>query len=181
MRDILPLSDRFDLRYIRRRHFPGTWTRVVSVLAIVAVGGYVAAREWSGDRRMFTSGPLTSAHAIFADDCAQCHQPAADAASGGGAGGGGFFSRAGSRYWLPAQDAACLRCHVAATHQAHQSMFTGAGAHVPGASAPVVMSSDCRACHVEHRGADANLSAVADRTCTQCHADLNAFGRGGGR
>lgn len=175
MRDISPLSERFDLRYIRRRHFPATWTRAGSLAAVIAVGGYVAAREWSGDRRMFTSGPLTSAHAIFADDCAQCHQAAEPPP------GAGVFARAASRYWLPAQDAACLRCHIGAAHQAHQSMFTGVERAVHGAAAPVRMASDCRVCHVEHRGADANLSAVPDRACVQCHADLNALGRGGAK
>lgn len=172
MRDISPLSERFDLRYIRRRRFPDTWTRAATLGAVIAVGGYVGAREWAGDQTLFTSGPLTTAHAIFANDCAKCHQPAEAPA------GASLSARAGARYWLPARDEACLGCHVAPTHNPHQSMFTGAERAVSGLAAPVRMSSDCRACHVEHRGSDANLSAVSDSHCTQCHADIGAFGRG---
>jgi hypothetical protein len=57
------------------------------------------------DRRAFSSGPLTQAHAMFGDDCAQCH--AADPDTTG--------------YWLPVQDEACLRCHVAGAHHGLES------------------------------------------------------------
>lgn len=44
-----------------------------------------------------------------------------------------------------------------------------ADAHHGGAR---LVSAQCAACHVEHRGRDA-LTAVSDQHCTQCHADLS--------
>lgn len=172
MRDISPLSARFDLAYVRRRHYPDTWTRAAALVVVVAVGAIVGAREWLGDEAMFSSGDVTHAHAVFAHDCAQCHQPAPAAPVGAG-----LLTKTSGAYWLPVRDDACLRCHSAPRHNARQSMFTGASVVVPGHAATVVMSGDCKACHVEHRGRDANLNEVPDRVCIGCHADMNREGR----
>ena len=161
MRNIWPLSERFDLRYIRKRHFPDTWTGRLSLIAVLVVGAFVAYAAVSGDERAFSSGPLTHAHAMFADDCAQCHQP--DPARAG--------------YWLPAQDSACLRCHVAPLHNPHQSLFRGEGMLLSSRAGPMEMSGDCAACHVEHRGPEVNLRHVADQLCINCHKDIARFGR----
>ncbi|MGH9793395.1 MAG: multiheme c-type cytochrome [Candidatus Acidiferrales bacterium] len=53
-------------------------------------------------------------------------------------------------------DKACLECHDGPTHQDNQT-FTPA----------------CGSCHLEHQG-EVRLAAVADASCTQCHADLKA-------
>lgn len=161
MRDIWPLSERFDLPYVRRRRFPDNWNRYLSMAAVGAVAVFVAYSALSRDERAFSSGPLTTAHAMFANDCQQCHQPADNA----------------GRYWLPPRDAACLRCHVATLHNPHQSIFRGESVLVSSSAAPIKMSGDCSACHVEHRGADVRLTAVPDALCIRCHADLAAFGR----
>jgi hypothetical protein len=161
MRNIWPLSERFDLKYVRRRHFPDTWTGRLSLGAVLAVGAFVAYAAISGDERAFSSGALTYAHAMFADDCTQCHAPDP--------------GRVG--YWLPAQDSACLRCHVAPLHNPHQSMFRGDATIFTSQVGPVEMSGDCSACHVEHRGADTSLNLVHDRMCIACHRDLSRFGR----
>jgi hypothetical protein len=51
-------------------------------------------------------------------------------------------------------DDSCKSCHDGPVHQSRQ-MFTPA----------------CSSCHVEHQGS-VQLAGVADRMCTQCHADL---------
>ena len=56
-------------------------------------------------------------------------------------------------------DSACLRCHVASPHHPSET----------------VAKPTCGSCHVEHVGA-MHLAAVADRNCTQCHAQLEARG-----
>jgi hypothetical protein len=61
-------------------------------------------------------------------------------------------SAAGYRH--SASDSACLTCHDGPVHHANQT-FTPA----------------CSDCHIEHQGA-AQLAKVADRVCTQCHAEL---------
>jgi|SRR5581483_10350362 len=52
------------------------------------------------------------------------------------------------------EDSACLSCHDAPAHKANQP-FT----------------PSCASCHAEHRGR-VSLSAVADRSCLQCHRAL---------
>ncbi|MBL0921064.1 MAG: cytochrome c3 family protein [Phycisphaerales bacterium] len=161
MRDIWPLSERFDLRYVRRRRFPDSWTERLAVVVVVAIAAFTLYSGFSGDQRAFSSGPLTHAHAMFADDCQQCHQP----------------DPARSGFWLPAQDSACLRCHVATLHNPHQAFFRGPEMLVSSRARPVEMSGDCSTCHVEHRGPNVRLANVPDLLCIGCHKDLAALGR----
>jgi predicted CXXCH cytochrome family protein len=161
MRDIWPLSERFDLPYVRRRHFPDNWTGRLSLLAVGLVIAFVSYNAISGDDRAFSSGPMTRAHAMFADDCQQCHQP--DPARAG--------------FWLPPRDSACLRCHVATLHDPHQSLFRGEPMLVSSRTEPIEMSGDCSACHIEHRGPDVRLTNVPDLLCIGCHQDLASRGR----
>jgi len=54
-----------------------------------------------------------------------------------------------------AADSACLACHDGPVHHV-----------LAGMPAP-----DCASCHLEHRGR-VSISAVSDRVCAKCHADL---------
>jgi hypothetical protein len=53
---------------------------------------------------------------------------------------------------------ACLACHDGPIHHPTQ-----------------VSTPDCATCHTEHRGR-VNLSAVSEKSCASCHADLQSFG-----
>ncbi len=160
MKDVRPLSERFDLTYIRRPHLADRWTGMLSaVLALGAVAAIVGMGV-IGDKRIYTAGTLTHSHAMFGDDCLKCHEPAGSGALAG-------FS-------LPVRDAKCLACHPAPLHNPHQSRFVGLPVQV-GVST-VVMSSDCTQCHVEHRGADVRLAETGDQSCVQCHSDLQSRG-----
>jgi len=170
MRNIEPLSERFDLRYVREHHWHDVWPRRIGLIAMALAAGWVGASWLRADFSMYSAGPLTTAHAVFADDCSQCHQPDPER----------------SGFWLPVQDSACLRCHVAPAHHPHQSMFVGepgpftaSGARGSGGvgAHAVRMSSNCAACHVEHKGPNHDLRMISDNHCIQCHKDLNAFGR----
>ncbi len=57
-----------------------------------------------------------------------------------------------------ASDQACLSCHDGPIHHANQT-FT----------------PNCSSCHEEHRGRQ-QLTATADSSCTQCHANLKTTG-----
>lgn len=59
------------------------------------------------------------------------------------------------RPWRGPVDARCAECH--ASHPVHQPRQ--------------VESPSCGGCHFEHRGLE-RLTAVTDRRCTHCHADL---------
>lgn len=145
------IAQRIDITYHRRPTWFKLWRRWVAVLTVVAVGILIAVAAVSmlhGGRaqRWLNPGPVSSAHAHFENDCAQCHD------NGGKAG----FSKTVS-------DSACLKCHDAAVHAKSANQFVASNA---------MHSSNCTACHVEHRG-HAALAAVDNRLCSQCHGDLN--------
>lgn len=158
MQDGRPLSERFDLTYVHRRHFADRWTAPLAILAFLAAPLVLGGLMLTGSHGAYSSGPVTSAHAMFADDCGECHAP----------------DPRRSGFWLPVRDELCLACHDAPLHNPNQSMFVGVH-HAIGVE-ETVMSSSCSVCHVEHRGRDADLSQVSDQTCVQCHADLRAYG-----
>lgn len=167
MPDSRPISERIDLTYVRRNHWPRNTASLLALGLVGAVGAWVVAGSVvSGDHGAFSSGSMTRAHAMFADNCAACHQPAATP------------SALGATFWLPVQDDACLACHLgaAAAHHPDQSAFLGPARDLPGSVDPVPMSANCAHCHVEHRGPDHDLNQVDDRVCTSCHASLKANG-----
>lgn len=158
MQDSRPLSERFDLTYVQKRHFADRWTAALGLGLALLVAAGLGGLTLFGGNEVYSSGPLTNAHAMFAHDCGKCHAP----------------DPAGSGFWLPARDELCLACHVAPLHNPHQSQFVGTARAV--GSQEVVMSSSCAVCHVEHQGHDADLTLVSDQTCVRCHADLRESG-----
>ncbi|MCE9592130.1 MAG: hypothetical protein K8S99_16620 [Planctomycetes bacterium] len=163
MRDPRPLSERFDLTYVRRRLWPYNWTRWLSISLAIAAGTYLAVASLMHDKRVYSAGEISHAHAMFTQRCDTCHQP---------------DRTARTRYWLPAADTACLKCHDAGQHpDPHAALYAGQPLFRD-RLAPVVMSSNCAACHTEHKGADHNLKTVADSFCVQCHGDLDAYAKG---
>lgn len=160
--DPRPLSERFDLTYVQRRRWPYGTNRWVSLLLVFAVGGYVAYMTLRGDHRIYNSGSLIHAHAMFGADCTRCHESDPNA----------------NGFWLPVRDEACLQCHVAPAHpDPHGGMFAGSPASVSDRLGTVIMASNCASCHVEHRGAEHSLTALPDDYCIACHRDLDAYTR----
>ncbi len=158
--DPRPLNERFDLGYARRRHWPHAWTRLVSIVLVLVVGGYLVSGTYRRDRRIYSSGDLTSVHTMFGSDCAQCHQANADQPV----------------YWLAVRDQACLNCHAATAHHPPD----GAPVAQPEAIANMadrlggkLMADQCASCHREHRGVEHDLTHLPDARCTTCHAQLS--------
>jgi hypothetical protein len=154
-RDPRPLSERFDLRYVRARSWPDVWTVRLSLLAS-AIAGLMMLVASMGNSDPFSPGPVTGFHAMFEHDCRSCHQPDPQR----------------SGYWLPASDAACLKCHKAAAHEPPAFHAAMAKSSPSGTDPATLMASNCVACHVEHQGREQDISRVRDRACVQCHADL---------
>lgn len=162
MPDTRPLEERFDITYVRAVRWPELMNRCLMWVVVLAGGGALALLSVRGDHRLYSSGELNVVHASFGNDCAQCHQPAPGA---------------GTNYFMPVSDQACLRCHAAAEHAAGQSAFSAdLDVLIPGHAGPVRMAARCAECHVEHRGAQSNLNLVSDRVCLQCHSDLGVRG-----
>lgn len=162
MNDPRPLSERFDLAYVRKSHLADRWTWKLAGVAVIAALGWVTAVAALRSEAPYTSGPLTHAHDMFADDCSKCHA------------GDNGWSRS-SVFARPVLDSKCRDCHVAPAHNPMQSRFTGETIAIAGHE--FITAARCSSCHVEHKGPNHDLNAAPDVTCTQCHADLSLSGR----
>ncbi len=114
-------------------------------------------RGWQPDM-VWTSGPLSTAHAGLANNCGACHQTA----------------------FVSVTDSACVACHTpdaVPNHAAADRMAkgrlisTGFEANVhKGLNLP---EGRCASCHKEHEGPQGALM-VAERFCTDCHTGLSS-------
>ena len=153
-----PLSSWFDLDFFRRRrswfslgdHFLRLRRRenlkwIFIGMAILACIGWPLAAQLTGNRRIYQSQPVSSAHAMFNDRCEWCHTDSFETANR-------FLpSNAGQS---TVRDAACRQCHDGAIHHVTQ-----------------MDNRSCANCHREHRG-HAELARVPDSQCTSCHGNL---------
>jgi hypothetical protein len=137
------LSGWIELDYFhRRRLFRGWrgWLVGALVVSLVGLGAMVAASGY----RAFQAGPLSPPHALFSNDCSQCHQDR----------GMTLLRVFHGQSVGSVPDSACLKCHAGEPH-----------------NPPHGRMGRCVSCHTEHRGHQA-LIRVDDRLCTRCHADL---------
>jgi hypothetical protein len=138
-------AKRIALDYFKRPHPLRRAKLVLSIaLPLVAVV-VVAVHAVRGDRRLYTSGPVSTAHALFGARCEDCHSAPPSTAAG---------AAPINAFFVPVSDLACSLCHDGPVHQNNQG-FTPA----------------CSSCHFEHKGR-VRLVDLTDRQCTQCHAGL---------
>ncbi|MGH7393832.1 MAG: hypothetical protein ACREM3_30900, partial [Candidatus Rokuibacteriota bacterium] len=141
-------AKRIELEYFKRLHPFRRWRLVLSLVLPALAGLWLIAHAVRGDQTIYTSGPVSTGHAMFGSECGVCHVPGAGQVQAAGAApaGGGFF--------LKVTDQACAACHAGPVH--HDVQVT----------TPV-----CTTCHVEHAGR-AVLASLDDAACTACHANL---------
>jgi hypothetical protein len=139
------LADWVDLDYVKRPRPLRRWWRPALAVALLGPLLYVAWAVAMGSPTAFQAGPVSTAHALFNNDCQQCHE--------------NTFQTFG-RLWRfnsavrSVPDSACIKCHSGPIH--HETM---------------VEQRSCASCHREHRGR-ASLARIDDLHCTSCHADL---------
>jgi len=145
LRDPKSLPEWIELDYYRRPGKIRRWRRLIvwAVLGAGLVG--IALTFWPGKRSIYQAGPVSTAHAMFNEDCAQCHTEAFQTVRRLWPGNADVRSGA---------DHACKTCHDGPLHHEQQT-------HEP----------SCATCHQEHRGRP-KLAVVADNHCTACHAHL---------
>lgn len=143
LRDPKTIGDWLELDYVARPRRGRGWA-AACLVGLAVAGAFAGYFFVTGRHSGFQAGPLSTAHAMLANDCGACHDRALAPL-------GRFVWGAGHR---SVSDAACLKCHAGALH------YEGQGD-----------SHRCVDCHKEHRGNQA-LSRVADGHCTSCHADL---------
>jgi hypothetical protein len=130
------LAKRMDLQYFKHSHPLRRWRLWLSIFVpVVAVVWFVVQR--ANSQKIYSSGPLSVAHAVLGKQCDVCHVTTL-----------GLFR-------AKVSDDACLKCHDAPGHHTDKVAF----------------KVSCGSCHVEHRGS-IRLASTADKSCTQCHANL---------
>jgi hypothetical protein len=157
------LAKRIELTYYQHLHpFRRLW-RILCIALVAVAAVWLIVMAVMGDQRIYTSGPVATAHRMFNLDCERCHvdrpTPAAPVAKADGAlpaapvipvsttrHPGGFFRRV--------SDGACFSCHDATDHHANAAL-----------------SLRCAECHLEHK-VETTLARMSDRHCVLCHADL---------
>lgn len=139
--------------YFRRRRRLGRARRAANWTALALTPLLVIYAFLPGRRTAFEAGPVSSAHAMFNNDCGQCHQEWF---------GTGKRLLRGDERFPSVRDDDCRKCHDGAIHHENQ------------ASTP-----NCVECHREHRG-QMVLAHVADAHCTACHANLQVDPSKGG-
>jgi hypothetical protein len=127
------LAKRMDLQYFRQTHPLRSWRLWLSILIPLVAAGWFAAQRASS-QKIYSSGPLSAAHAVLGKQCNVCHVTTL-----------GFFR-------AKVSDDACSKCHDAPAHHADRVAFTvGCGScHVEHRGSPSLASTEdasCTQCH----------------------------------
>jgi hypothetical protein len=151
-RDPKTLAQWIELDYHQRQRWLRRWQTWLTVgtfvVGIVLVLGYMLTPSWS---QSIQAGPLSTTHAMFSNDCTQCHtRPFATA------------QRLLNPSAITVDDSACEKCHAGPLHNQYL----------------VLESRRCAECHHEHHGRD-RLARVNDSECTSCHQDIQQHSRTG--
>lgn len=148
------IAQRVDTHFHERRNRFRFWTWTIALLTGLLAGAWLAVSAVRAWQTVYASGPLTTPHLMFENDCAKCHD----------------HWKTWSRLVSPGEqissvpDEKCMACNEGTTHQIAQKL-----AHPSGG---------CSSCHQEHHG-DVQLAWLANDRCTQCHADLKGHGHTG--
>lgn len=147
------LAARHDRGYLNQPGGPTRNRTVLAVAACVGVGAWAVAEVAAPARTApaHTHGTLANPHAAWDSDCAACHKPHSLSADGLTS----VLNVEGR--W---HDLSCERCH---TGPAHHAAVTDKGK---------AFHARCSNCHHDHGGRGNSLVRIADRHCTECHADL---------
>ncbi|HEY6348545.1 MAG TPA: cytochrome c3 family protein [Candidatus Angelobacter sp.] len=138
------LGARYNLNYFKGFSPFRLWRLGLCIGLLVLALAWIGAESVTKSRTIYSAGPLSSAHSVFAQHCELCHATLVNGV------------RKVGTFWQDATDQACRACHAAPDHQ-----LEGKQPNPP----------SCASCHLEHRGL-VHLVRVEDQQCLNCHADL---------
>lgn len=144
------LAKRIDLQYFARPHPFRRWRFWLSLtIPLIAIGWFITQRA-QGGQKVYSSGPLSHAHAVFTQQCTLCHVTQ----------GGAFTAQV--------TDKSCLTCHDAPLHHTNQT-FTPecATCHVEHKGAMFLHATAdkaCTQCHANLRTRDGQPHYVSSIT-----------------
>jgi len=106
IRNAKTIAKRIDKDYFKKLFGFRRWKLVLSIAVPLIAAGWLFADRVAGKSSLYSSGPVSSAHTVFGQNCALCHmRPASFSAK--------------------VEDKACLACHDAPAHNSKQ-IFTPA-------------------------------------------------------
>lgn len=124
--------------------------RLMTAVSIAFVVSVLAARSSPAIdlEKMVMPGPLAADHADLEKDCAACHQA----------------------FDVGAQRTLCLACH----EEVSDDLAKKRGFH---GRSPLASVGQCRSCHPDHLGRDANILGGGEATFDHAHTDFPLKGR----
>lgn len=159
-----------NLGYYRRKHPWRVARWCASFLAIAGgIAGILFYQKLISQKRVsedfFSTGTISTSHAAYAQDCAQCHDKGA--ALGGDRSFSKFKTVVSDRFHrgldFASIDRKCQQCHE---KQPDMGTVKKYDLHQPN----VVANRSCSVCHQEHLG-PGRMQPVADSQCAACHND----------
>jgi mono/diheme cytochrome c family protein len=97
------LAQRIDLQYFKKLYGFRRWRLLLSIAVPLLAAGWLLGERVSRKSAPYSAGPVSSAHAVFGQNCALCHVRGAGFSAG-------------------VQDKACLACHDAPVHNVRQTV-----------------------------------------------------------
>ncbi len=140
------LAKRIDLQYFTKRHGFRRWRFLLSIALPVIAAAWLLGERVINNQKVYTSGPLSTAHAVFGAQCGVCHLRQAD-----------------FRAHVP--DTACLKCHDAPQHNARQTFTPACSSchieHQGRVRLAATATSGCVQCHGALHTTDGNVDIVS--------------------
>jgi len=133
------VAKRIDLQYFARPYPFRKWRFWLSISVPAIALAWILGATLRGENKVYSSGPVSEAHAVFGDRCALCH-----------------VSKAGFR--APVPDGTCLSCHTAPAHNQRQMFLPACSScHVEHRGAvrlAAVADTGCSQCHGDLKSND---------------------------
>lgn len=127
------LARRIDLQYFTRPHPLRRWRFWLSVTIPVLALGWLLTQRAQGGQKAYSSGPLSTSHAVFTQQCSLCH-----------------VTRTGA-FFKEVSDEACLTCHDAPVHHANQTFTPSCSSchleHRGAVRLAATSETNCAQCH----------------------------------
>ena len=131
------LARRIDLQYFTRPHGLRRWRFWLSLTFSVLALGWLLTQRVQGGQKAYSSGPLSSSHAVFTQQCSLCH-----------------VTRAGA-FFRDVTDEACLACHDAPVHHQNQTFTPACSSchleHRGSLRLAATSEASCTQCHADLR------------------------------
>jgi Cytochrome c7 and related cytochrome c len=133
------VAKRIDLQYFTKLSPFRRWRLLLSIALPVVAAGWIIGESGFRSHHLYSSGPLSAAHAVFGDRCALCHVRA-------------------TSYSATVADKNCLSCHDAPVHNQKQTFVPACSScHVEHQGRPRLAEtadSACSQCHSDLKELD---------------------------